>query len=199
LLQRLGDIPPERVRWQPRPGDATEADVLSEENKLCELVEGVLVEKAMGFREAILASLLATFLNEFVRPRHLGLVFGPDGTIRLWAGLVRIPDVAFVSWDRLPGRRVPDAPIPHLAPNLAVEVLSISNTRAEMARKRQEYFSAGVLLVWEADPRARTVAVYTSPTDVTILTEADVLDGGPVLPGFTLPLRDWFGELDQQG
>lgn len=202
LLARLGDIPPERVRWRPRPGDATEADVLTveqEENRLCELVEGVLVEKAMGFREAFLASLLVTILNEFVRPRNLGVVIGPDGTVRLWAGLVRIPDVAFVSWDRLPGRRVPDEPIPGVAPNLAVEVLSRSNTPAEMARKRREYFTANVQLVWEADPRARTVTVYTSPTQSTVLTDADTLDGGVVLPGFTLPLRDWFAELDRQG
>ncbi len=199
LLQRLGDIPPERVRWQPRPGDATEADVLREENKLCELVEGVLVEKAMGFPEAFLATFLCRILDEFIRPRKLGIVIGPDGTWRLWAGLVRMPDVAFVSWDRLPGRRVPTAPIPDLAPNLAVEVLSPSNTRAEMARKRQVHFTAGVQLVWEADLLARTVTVYPSPTQSTVLTENDTLDGGTVLSGFRLPLRDWFGELNRQG
>ena len=47
--------------------------------------------------------------------------------------------------------------------------------------------------------RARTVAVYTSPTDFVTLTEADTLDGGAVLPGFVLPVREWFGELDRHG
>ena len=104
-----------------------------------------------------------------------------------------------MNWDRVPNRRVPDEPIPHLAPDLAVEVLSQSNTPGEMARKRRDYFSAGVRLVWLAARGARTVDVYTSENQFTRLTVADVLDGGAVLPGFRLPLRDWFAELDRQG
>src|SRR5207302_308329 len=82
----------------------------------------------------------------------------------------------------------PDEPIPELAPDLAVEVLSESNTRAEMDRKRQEYFRAGTRLVWEVDPRTRTVAVYNSADNPVTLRAADVLDGGSVVPGFSLPL-----------
>ena len=88
---------------------------------------------------------------------------------------------------------------PRLSPDLAVEVLSQSNTPGEMARKRHEYFSAGVRVVWLADPKGRTVDVYTSETQFTRLTVADTLDGGPVLPGFQLRLQDWFAELDRQG
>ena len=69
----------------------------------------------------------------------------------------------------------------------------------EMAVKRQDYFAAGVELVWEIDPDARTVVVYSSPTQSTTLTAADTLDGGAVLPGFTLPLQQLFAELDRQG
>jgi Uma2 family endonuclease len=119
--------------------------------------------------------------------------------MELMAGLVRIPDVAFTNWDRLPGRRYPTAAIPQLAPNLAVEVLSRSNTPGEMAVKRQDYFSAGVELVWEIDPRTRTVAVYTSPAQATTLGSGDTLDGGSVLPGFTLAVQELFAELDRQG
>lgn len=111
----------------------------------------------------------------------------------------RIPDVAFTSWNRLPGRRRPDSPVPLIAPNLAVEVLSRSNTPGEMSAKRQDYFSAGVELVWEIDPAARTVKAYTAPQQFTALGPNDVLDGGVVLPGFTLPVRDLFAELDRQG
>jgi Uma2 family endonuclease len=68
-----------------------------------------------------------------------------------------------------------------------------------MRLKRQDYFSVGVRLVWEIDPVGRTVAVYTAPEGPTTRTEADTLDGGAVLPGFTLPLRDLFAELDRQG
>jgi Uma2 family endonuclease len=202
LLNRLGGVPLERIRFRPFPGTATVQDVIDlerQEGKLCELVEGVLLEKVMGFTESALAGFLIGLLNALVLPRNLGLVTGPDGTVELMADLVRIPDVAFTRWERMPGRRCPTAPVPRLAPNLAVEVLSRSNTPREMAVKRQDYFTAGVELVWEIDPDARTVAVYTSATDVTTLTETDTLDGGSVLPGFQLPLRDLFAELDRHG
>jgi Uma2 family endonuclease len=202
LLQRLGGVPLDRIRFQPYPGTATVQDVIDierKEGKLCELVAGVLVEKVMGFRESRLAAFLIMLLGPFVIPRNLGIVTGADGTVELIADLVRIPDVAFTNWDRIPGRRMPKEPIPRLAPNLAVEVLSRSNTSGEMAVKRQDYFAAGVELVWEVDPNARTVAVYISPSDCTTLRVGDQLDGGSVLPGFTLPLADLFAELDRQG
>jgi Uma2 family endonuclease len=163
------------------------------------LVDGTLVEKAVGYSESLLAVFLGGFVNAFVIPRNLGLVTGADGMMRLFPGLVRYPDLAVTLWDRIPGRRVPVAPIPDLVPNLAVEVLSLSNTIAEMTRKRGEYFSFGVQLVWEIDPRARTVRIYSAPTAFTELTEADTLTGDPVLPGFKLALRDFFGELDRHG
>jgi Uma2 family endonuclease len=204
LLDRLGNVPPERIRLQPPPGLATEADVLAAleapRKRICELIDGVLVEKAMGYTEAVLASYLIVLLDAFVRPANLGLVTAPDGTIRLWAGRVRIPDVAFFSWDRMPGRRRPREPIPTLAPDLAVEILSRSNTPAEMLRKREDYFTAGVRLVWEVDPDERTVHVYTAPDPAdAVLTEADTLDGGAVLIGFQVPLATLFAELDRQG
>ena len=94
LLRRLGNVPAWRVRWQPFPGTATEKDViriLDKENRPCELVEGTLVEKVMGYEESEIAGLLITFLNNFVCPRRLGVVTGADGTVRLFPGLVRIP------------------------------------------------------------------------------------------------------------
>jgi Uma2 family endonuclease len=202
LLDRLGGVPPDRIRMRPFPGSATVQDVIDahdHDNRLYELVEGVLLEKIMGFSESLLAAYVLELLNAFVRARNLGLVTGPDGTVELMPNLVRIPDVAFTSWDRIPGRRRPKAPIPALVPDLAAEILSRSNTPGEMTAKRRDYFSAGVRLVWEIDPDARSVDVYTSPTDATRLTEADTLDGGPVLPGFTLPLAQLFAELDRHG
>jgi Uma2 family endonuclease len=202
LLEQLGGISPKRVRFRPAPGTATEKDVLAihdREGRLYELVDEVLVEKAMGLRESFLAIALAAILRNFVRPQNLGLITGEAGMMRLMAGLVRIPDVAFISWRRLPNRRVPTEPIPDLAPDLAVEVLSAGNTPGEMARKRQEYFAAGVQVVWQVDPNTRTVEVFTAPDQPTVLHEAQTLEGGAVLPGFTLPLQELFGELDLQG
>lgn len=201
LLEDLGNIPLSRIQFSPL-GNATERDVLdvhAREKRLCELVDGFLVEKAMGYRESCLAGALLVFLKNFVQPRKLGLVAGEAGMVRLSSGLVRIPDVSFISWDRLPGRRMPEEPIPDLAPDLAAEVLSASNTPAEMARKLRDYFKAGVRLAWLIDPAARTVAVYTAPNRPAVLHEDQTLNGGDVLPGFALALRDLFAELDQQG
>ena len=201
LLERLGDVPLDRIRFRPYPGTATESDVLEAEqrdNRLCELVDGVLVEKAMGFREAILAGAILGWLREFVIPRNLGCVTGADGMLRLFPGLVRIPDVAYASWDCFPDGKLPADPIPDLAPDLAVEVLSRSNRPREMQRKLREYFDAGVKLVWLVDPEPRTVAVYRSPDECLMLDQAQTLDGGEVLPGFAVALRDLFSELDRQ-
>ena len=120
LLERLGGIAPDRVRTKPPLGTATEADLIAasqREGRPCELVDGILVEKAMGYRESLLAVVLAGLLKAYVGPRKLGLVSGPDGMMRLFPGLVRIPDVAFVSWDRIPGRRVPKEPIAGFSSN----------------------------------------------------------------------------------
>jgi Uma2 family endonuclease len=202
LLDRLGGVPLDRIRFRPYPGTATVQDVIDLEERegvLCELVEGVLLEKAVGYNESNLAMFLVGLLNAFVIPRNLGLVAGPDGTVELMTGLVRIPDVSFTCWDRFPGRRRPTTPVPQLATNLAVEVLSRGNTSGEMAAKRQDYFTAGVELVWGLDPRARTVLVLTSLTQSTTLGIGDTLDGGAVLPGFTLTVQDLFAELDRHG
>src|SRR5438105_3865279 len=131
LLEHLGAIPPGRVRFFPPPGTATEKDVLARPDgvkRLCELVDGVLVEKPCGFYESRLAVVLIHRLGEFVDLHDLGIVLGPDATLRLRSGLVRLPDVSFISWDHFPGRLLPAEPVPNLAPDLAVEVLSASNT-----------------------------------------------------------------------
>ena len=175
---------------------ATERDLLvaiRRSDRLYELVDGTLVEKAMGLSESMIAGQLLIEIGVFARQHDLGIPAGADGTVRLLKGLVRIPDVSFFCWDKLPGRMLPSEPIPDLSPDLAVEVLSETNTEEEMDRKLREYFLAGVRLVWVIDPRKRTAAVYTSPDAPTVtLNETEALDGGNVLPGFKLPLAELF-------
>jgi Uma2 family endonuclease len=200
VLQQLGDIPPQRVRVHPAPGKATERDVLhilDHENRLCELVDGTLVEKPMGVLESCLAGDINRWLGNFVNERDLGILTLPDGTLRLVPGLVRMPDVAFISWDQLPKRKYPNEPIASLFPDLAVEVLSESNTRGEMKRKLKEYFLSGTQLVWIVDPIQRIVDVYTAPDRFTRLKEGEVLDGGDLLPGFELPLERLFARVEK--
>ena len=121
--------------------------------------------------------------------------------MRIAPGLVSIPDVSFVTWDRLPGRESPREPIPDLAPELAVEVLSEGNTKPEMARKVREYFEAGVTLVWLIDPKKRTARVFSTVEKSTLIRADQSLDGGTVLPGFTLRLSDLLdrGSRPRQG
>jgi Uma2 family endonuclease len=192
-LRALGDVPLDRIIFDPWPGTATEQDLLRyvEGDRLCELIDGTLVEKPVGWDEAIIAANLILELGTFVRSRGLGVVSGPDSTLRMAStGGVRLPDVAFVAAERLPKTRTP---IPTLAPDLAVEVLSKSNTRAEMAQKLREYFGSGTRVVWFIDPTSRTVSVYNAPGDPTrVLTESDALDGEQVVPGFSMPVAELF-------
>jgi len=202
LLKRLGGIPPKRVRLVPTPGTATEKDVIRAEartGRICELIDGVLVEKTMGAYESAVAVALAYFLKDYLRRRRLGVVLGADGLLRILPRQVRIPDVAFLSWRGLGGRRMPREPILDAAPDLAVEVLSKGNTKAEMARKLRDYFAAGVRLVWFIDPRTRTARSYTAPDQCQSIGEDGVLGGGEVLPGFELALSELFAEAEGSG
>jgi Uma2 family endonuclease len=203
LLHQIGDVPPERIRARPFPGSATEEDVVSAwggpERRLCELVDGILVEKALGTREALIATLIAHQIWEYLEKHDLGLAIGADGMYRIRIGLVRIPDVSFVSWDRLPGEELPDEAVAGVIPELAVEVLSKSNTQAEIGRKLREYFDAGVRLVWIIDPETESARVHTSPMRSQRLGKNQSLSGRSVLPGFALPLRDLFSRSKRRG
>ena len=182
LIESLGGIPPARIRLRPSLGSATEAEVLAlleaPRKRICELVDGVLVEKAMGFRESNAAGVIFSIIRAYAHAHRLGFVSGADGTMSIYPGRVRIPDVSFLSWTRFPDGRIPETPIPALIPDLAVAVLSVSNTVQEMTLKRRDYFQAGVRIVWEVDLRTRTVAVYTSPKRHRILDETQSLKGG---------------------
>src|SRR5262249_4645969 len=141
LVRRVGSVPLERIPARPAPGTATEADVLARAGgvkRLYELVDGVLVGKAMGYYESLLAGFLIQIPNPFLTQDDLGIVLGADGPLRLAPGVVRIPDVSFISWSHFPDRELPAEPIPDLAPDLAVEVLSEGNTPQEMALKLRE-------------------------------------------------------------
>jgi Uma2 family endonuclease len=193
VLARLGDIPASRIRWKPYPGTATVQDVVNirnSEKRLFELVEGVLVEKTMGWRESLIAMEIVKLLATHVDAHDLGAVTGPDGMMQLFAGLVRMPDVAFVTWDRARSANAGSEAAPLMAPDLAVEVLSRSNTDREMQRKLQEYLDSGVRLVWFVDLEARSVTVYDSDGAAKVIDTSGEIEGGAVLPGFSLPVAD---------
>ena len=165
---------------------------------LYEIIDGERREiPHMGAWAGTLASLLVVQLNAFAYPRKLGLAvvevlfrLGPNGPSRR-------PDIAFIGYDRWPtmAAAVGDPPEWEFAPKLAVEVVSSSNTAAEVLDKIEDYFTAGVQLVWVIYPRHRQIYVYDSPTHNDILRESDELDGGTVVPGFRLKIADLFAAL----
>jgi Uma2 family endonuclease len=201
LLRRLGNIPAFRVRLKPPPGTATERDLIrhnesKSKTAICELVEGTLVEKAMGWNESEIAVLISYALLSFVRPRKLGKVLGADGMQRMGPGLIRVPDVSYFARGKLTRAKHGASPIAPLVGDLVVEVVSKSNTKPEIARKRSEYFAAGSRLAWVVEPKSQTVRVHTAPDQFVVLGVDDYLDGGSVLPGFRLAVRELFESDD---
>ena len=196
LMQRLGNVPLDRIRMNPVPGTATVDDVLRlcdrEPKRLCELIDGVLVEKVMGHEEARLATWLGIHVGKYLEENDIGIVAGADGPHQVLPEQIRFPDLAFIAYENIPETADPHTAVPDWIPTLAVEIISKKNTKAEMARKLRDYFEAGVELVWYVDPPTRTVRVYRSPDAFVTLTDADTLDGENVLPGFCLSIREWF-------
>lgn len=202
LQRHLGGIPLERIRLFPPPGYATEEDVIkiaAREDRLCELEDGILVEKPMGWYESILAAVILGRLYVYLKTHDLGHVLGANGSLKILPDNVKIPDVCFISWERFPRKKLPRRPIPDLVPDFVVEVLSETNTPKEMDDKLKKYLRAGVRLVWYVDPQTRSAKMYSSRTSVTEIDENGVLAGGEVLPGFQVPLRELFEEADRQG
>jgi Uma2 family endonuclease len=200
VQKRVGELPPHRVLVYPAAGTATEADLLDNSvtgNRVCELVDGILVEKAIGARDEYLSFWIGVLIHNFAAEHQLGAVFGSQGPVRLKLGLVRLPDVTFVRWDSVEDTdeiEDPDGAFLEVSPDLAVEVLSPSNTRKEMDIKLAEYAKAGVRLVWYVDPDRKEVTVYPRSKErgKKVVGLGGVLDGGDVLPGFVLPVAKIF-------
>ena len=207
VLRRVGDVPPERIYSFPAPGTAIEADLLDSEivgDRGVELVDGILVEKTMGYREDYLGTRIIVLLGAFLDRHNLGAVAGGQGGVRFKLGLVRMPDVSFVRWDSLddPDQvEDPDGAFLEVPPDLAVEVISPGNTPKEMEIKLGEYAKAGVKLVWYVYPERKEVDVFPKAKSAGRKTVGvgGALDGGAVLPGFALPVADIFARRAPAG
>lgn len=195
LHRTFGAIPLWRVIWDPPPGTATEQDAVDldlHHDRLCELVDGVLIHKTGELYYSWLTGVLSSEVTGFVREHGLGVVLAGSAMMRLAPGVVRIPDASYFAWSRFPGRRLPDDPVCEIVPDLAMEIISPANTPEEMTRKLKEYFDAGVRLVWYVYPVQREVHVFRSAEDCAVLRDGDTLEGGDVLPGFSLSLTTFF-------
>ena len=158
-------------------------------SRFYEVVDGRLTEgKTLGAREIWLASLIDDILDEHAKRSDLGrvvveMIFLIDDA----SNLQRRPDVAFVSFDRWP----PEVDIPfrsawNVVPDLAVEVVSDSNTASEVQAKIEEYFRCGVRLVWVVYPHQQAIQSWTSPAACTVARPGETVGGAGVLPGLQL-------------
>lgn len=177
-------------------------------SKHTELVDGVIVERTLlpgyenyeeektagngGGLNAALAGIVFFFLRLYLLKNPIGHITGADGTYILKPPMIRTPDVAFISKTRLPVLPVGYIPMP---PDLAVEIISPTNSATDMERKRKEYLENSVKLVWMIYPDTLTAHAHLPDNTGSIVDIDGALEGGEVLPGFTLPLRDLFADL----
>ncbi|HEY3321975.1 MAG TPA: Uma2 family endonuclease [Planctomycetota bacterium] len=159
----------------------------------CELVEGRLVFMApAGFEHGDIAETISFALGTFVRQHSLGRVlFAETGFfISRNPDTTRVPDVMFYSKSRLPGQRIKGF-LPSV-PDLAVEIVSPSDTFSDVTKKAESYTAAGIELVWVIDPQTQRAYVFRPQQPVSVLSQADSLSGENVLPGFAMPLNELF-------
>ncbi len=159
-----------------------------------ELVRGELRKMSpAGHRHGRIALNLTTPLDQFVRANQLGAVYAAETGFKLASDpdVVRAPDVAFVRRERVDAVGETGGFWPG-APDLAAEVLSPGETSGEVEEKIADWLDAGTRLVLVVDPEDQTVTLYRSHEDVRVLTIDDVLEGGEVVPDWTLPVRDIF-------
>lgn len=164
---------------------------------LYEVVNGQIRElPPMGAFEVGLAKIVLVALDTFGQSQRIGEAYGEMLFLLDPAAKLELrPDVAFVSYNRWPkGKRIPQAAAWAIVPDLAAEVISPSNTWNEILEKIADYFRTGVQLVWVVSPVTEQVYVYTALNANHILNREDTLDGGDLLPGFTLPLDQVFRE-----
>lgn len=159
-----------------------------------ELVEGELREMTpAGWQHGRIAGNIAGELRAYIRAHGLGEMTTAEASYRLVSDpdTVRVPNVAFVRRERVQQVGYPAGFWPG-APDLAVEVISPHDRYSEVREKVDEYLDAGTRMVIVVDPPSHTVTVHRSRTARLDLTEADVLDGEDVVPGWKLPVREIF-------
>ena len=160
-----------------------------------ELLDGAIVEKSMGNESSWLETEIARLMGNFVAAKRLGRVFGSDNGIRIWPNRpnhVRKPDVTFLRSTAKPVYGWQSA-----VPDLVVEVVSPNDNAGDLERKLADYREAGIPLIWVVYPDTRSAQVLTPTTRVDVFPKG-TLEGGAILPGFTLSLEELFRGLDEE-
>ncbi len=177
--------------------DWTEAELMSlpEVGGKYELVEGALVVTPASIRHEMIESCLIMELRLFVKQNNLGRVGGSNLGCWMKNGNVRCPDVSFISTSRFKKLGRDMEGFLKGAPDLAVEIISPSNTIKAMKDKSVEYFESGSKLVWIVNPYDQSVVVLRTDGTEGVLNVNDSLEGEDVIPGFSLPVSELFEDL----
>ncbi|MEK0190759.1 Uma2 family endonuclease [Microcoleus anatoxicus] len=196
LIQHPGqnqlETPAEEKVW-------TDAEfmALNRDGHRYEIVNGELIDMGnSGAKHGYICSILMILLGGYVHIQKLGAMFDSSTAFKMKSGNKRSPDVSFMAKERLQGLdELPDGFLEG-APDLAVEILSPSNTVAEIHDKLVEYFENGARLVWVIHPQEQYVLVYRSSQEPDrLLKSTDSLDGEEIVSGFTLPVAELFQKL----
>ena len=179
-----------------KPFTADELLALPDDGWRYELVKGELIRMSPTGQEHGEITINVTVpLATHVKSKKLGVVLAAESGFWLERDpdTVRAPDIAFISRERY----VKVGRTPKYwegAPDLAVEVLSPSDTVKRVEGKVVSWLQSGARMVWIVSPKLHTVTVYLSLTEISVLTEKDILDGGEVIPGFEIPVAEVFAE-----
>ena len=161
-----------------------------------ELVDGELIDMDGVPRHGRVVVQLGRMIANHVDNHRLPLDVGSSTGFAMGTHTLRFPDVHVTRWERMAGYDEDAGGFPHFAPDVAIEVVSPSNTARELERKTSEYFANGASAVWIADPALRSVIIRRpGVTDQTFGPE-DTLDGNPEIPGFVCAVADIFSVLD---
>ena len=176
-----------------KPMTADQLLNMSDDGRRYELIRGELIELAPpGYDHGFIAGRAYKALDDFVHPRRLGTaVTEPGFIISSDPDTVRAPDAAFVAAHRLPEGSRPAGYL-RMGPDIAVEVVSPSDREREVRDKALGWLAAGSRLVWVLYPATRSVTVYRSETDVSTVDSDQILDGAPVLDGFSVRVSELF-------
>ncbi len=185
------------VSAQPKIWTDEEFMALPDNGDRYELVNGELrIVGNSGMLHGQIASVLIVFLGGIVLSHKLGVVCDSSTAFKMKSGNKRSPDVSFVSKDRLKGLKKLPKGFFDGAPDLAVEVISPSNTFEEIHQKIVEYFESGSRLVWVINPDEESVVIYRGSTPDRLLKITDFLEGEEVVAGFRLAIAELFTDLD---
>jgi Uma2 family endonuclease len=154
-----------------------------------ELVEGELIVSPAGMKNEEVAAELIVLLGIYLRSNRLGRLFTSSVGYQLTENIRLSPDVSFVRMERLPDGRSPET-FGRFAPDLAVEIISPSDSMTTIEDKVELYLKHGAQLVWVISPKSRRATIYRADGSVSVVRAGGVLSGEAVLPGFACALSD---------